>query len=312
MPKPNSDAKDVAKTAEPIHAHHGHLLCWKSILGGVLISIMSYMILAALGAGIVGSAAQNVIERQENGSALATGSGLWLGLAAVISLFLGSYFAVRVAKSITNKVGAAHGFVIGSIFFILLAVEAGSGLNTLSRGFGHLLDGMAKGTANVSSSPMVQDAVNRALGSANLKADPKTVAEGLAVRLIQGDTDSAKSYYSYQTGISGADLDAKITLLKTDFDRAVKDAGEKAARVVSDTGWSLFVTFIVGLLAALIGGRIAAHANTDRPLAAEEVDVYRATILANERGSVLPYLVGWLLGVPTSILFLIFILRAIF
>jgi hypothetical protein len=34
-------------------------------------------------------------------------------------------------------------------------------------------------------------------------------------------------------------------------------------------------------------------------------------VLSNEKGSVLPYIFGWLLGVPTSILFLIFIFRSI-
>ncbi len=35
-------------------------------------------------------------------------------------------------------------------------------------------------------------------------------------------------------------------------------------------------------------------------------------IIKSENGSALPYVAGWLLGVPTSILFLIFILRSIF
>jgi hypothetical protein len=32
----------------------------------------------------------------------------------------------------------------------------------------------------------------------------------------------------------------------------------------------------------------------------------------NKRGSVLPYVVGWLLGVPVSILFLVYLVRAVF
>lgn len=32
-------------------------------------------------------------------------------------------------------------------------------------------------------------------------------------------------------------------------------------------------------------------------------------IVNNENGSVVPYIFGWLLGVPTSILFLVFLFR---
>ncbi len=306
--------KTQTPSVEPTHDRHAHILCWKSVSAGVLISVMSYMILSALGAGLVGSAAQSVIENEQSGSALATGSVLWLGLSAVVSLFLGSYFAVRMAKSVTNKIGAAHGFVVASIFFILLMIQAGSAVSSLSRGFGRLAAGLGRGSASVVTSPFVQDAINRALGTSTLKSSPQTVAEGLADRLLMGDVDSAKAYYSYQTGLSGAEVDTKIAQLKTEFESSAKMVGEKVANAVSDTGWSLFVVFIVGLLSALIGGRTGAHANTDRPLLASELigSQMRRPAFANENGSIMPYVFGWLLGVPTSILLLIFILRSVF
>jgi hypothetical protein len=33
------------------------------------------------------------------------------------------------------------------------------------------------------------------------------------------------------------------------------------------------------------------------------------SIMKNEKGSALPYIFGWILGVPTSILFLVFLFR---
>jgi hypothetical protein len=35
-------------------------------------------------------------------------------------------------------------------------------------------------------------------------------------------------------------------------------------------------------------------------------------LIFDESGSVLPYILGWLLGVPTSILLLIMVLRSVF
>ncbi|MBC7712948.1 MAG: hypothetical protein H7177_06400 [Rhizobacter sp.] len=303
---------------EPVHGH-SHLLCWRSVFAGILISLMSYMLLSSLGAGILGLASQAAIENESGGMALATGTGLWMGISAVVSLFAGSYFAVRISKNITNKVGTAHGLVVASSFFIIVTVMASSAVGSLSMGLGHLVSGMGQGAASVGANPRVQDTINNVLGtSASLKQDPKIVSEGIATRLLAGDVESAKAYYAYQSGQTVPAVSAKIDRLQAEFTRVAKEVGEKAAAVIAGTGLSLFVTFLVGFIAAGIGGRVGAHSNAEKPLTAE--DAYMApvmgtthtTMFANQRGSALPYVFGWLLGVPASILFLIFALRTVF
>jgi hypothetical protein len=196
-------------------------------------------------------------------------------------------------------------------------ILAGTTVGSLSRGFGRLVESLGKGAANVSANPRVQDTINHALGSNNLKSDSKTVAEALAVRLLQGDYESAKSYYAYQTGLTDQEVNVKMTQLKVKYDQAAKDVEETIAVAVTNTGWSLFVTFFVGLLAALVGGRTGAYANVEKPLMVEEtnaIPLFKTNManLANEHGSALPYIFAWFLGVPTSILFLVYMLRAIF
>jgi hypothetical protein len=230
---------------EPGHFDNQHLLCWKSVLAGVLISFMTFMGLAALGTGVLGTVVQTAIETDKSDSIMASGSCLWLGLSAVVSLFLGSYFTVRISRSLTSKVGAAHGFVVASIFFILLMIGTGNAVGILSRGLAEVTFNLTQSGSNVVLSPLVPD-----------------------------------------------------------------------ARVVADAGYALALTFFVGLLGALFGGRVGAQANNERPLSVEEKErvatPYRPSTLASERGSALPYLLAWLLGVPTSILFMIFILRSVF
>ena len=292
------------------HDHH-HLLCWKSTVAGLLIALMAFLMLTALGAGVVGYTAEGLVNREQGGSALASGAGLYMGLSVVIALFCGSYFALRISRFVTAKVGAAHGFVIASLFFMILLFGAGSAIGGVVSGFASLAKGAADQTANVGSNPMIQDTVNKALGTTKLKGDPKDVAQGLTIRLLQGDVDSAKSYLAYQTDMSQADIDAKATQLKADFDAAMKKAAEKTAHAVSDASLVLFVLFLVGLIGALVGGRVGAHSNVDRPLAQVSAVGYAPT-LANQRGNMLPYVFGWLLGVPVSILILIAMLRTIF
>lgn len=186
-----------------------------------------------------------------------------------------------------------------------MIVCAGSTLGSVAKGFGSLVSGLTEKTASVSMSPFVQDTIYRTLPTSELKSDPKTVVEGLAVRLLKGDVDSAKSYYAYQTGLSTTEVDTKINQAKTEFDATVKEIGVETAEAVQAVGWALFVMFLVGLLGAIFGGRTGARGNVERPLAADP-------ILHNQRGDILPYLFGWILGVPVSILFLIFVLRSIF
>ncbi len=304
-------------TLEPTHSY-SHLLCWRTTVAGILISLMAYMLLSALGIGVVGLASQSAIENETGGLVLATGAGVWMGLSAVISLFAGSYFAVRMSKNITNKVGIAQGLVVASSFFIILTVLASSAVGSLSMGLGNIISGMGKTVTTVGASPRVQDTINNVMGStAHFKSDPAIVAEGLTVRLAQGDVESAKSYYAYQTGQTKAQVSAKIEQLKLQFDRTAKDVGEKAAAFLGGTGLSLFFVFLVGFVSAGIGGRIAAHSNAERPLTVEgafeePVTITRAQIFANQHGSAFPYILAWLLGVPASLLILIAMFRAAF
>ncbi len=263
-------------------AHHHHLVCWKSVVGGVLVSLLAFMMLTSLGASVAGFTAENLIDNESSGSTLASGAGLWLGLSVVISLFCGGYFALRISRFLTNKIGAAHGIMVASISFILLVMGAGSLIGGAAQGIGKLAQGAGQGATGLSSSPAVQDAVNRALGT-QLKSDPKDVAQGLAVRLLQGDTESAKAYYAYQTGLPAAEVDVKIAKLKTDFDQAVKTAAEKSAHAVGDAGLMLFVLFLVGLAGAIVGGRVGAHANNTRPFAVRENENRYSTSVAAAR-----------------------------
>ncbi len=164
---------------------------------------MGYMVLTALGAGVVGLTAARVIQNEKSGMALAAGAGLWLGLSAVIALFFGSYYTLRISKYVTNKIGAAHAFVIASVFFILLGMGATSSVGAISSGLSQIAQ--------------------------NLSANDVSISNGVA-----------------------------------------------ASRAVADAGWSLFATFLVGIVAAVLGGRLGAQANASRPLAAEDTEPFLA------------------------------------
>ncbi len=297
---------------ESILPNQIHLVCWKSVLAGLVVSLMTFLLLATLGAAVAGFTAEAMINRESGGGSLATGAALWMGVSIIAALFAGSYFALRVSTYVTTKIGIAHGLVIGSVFFLLMLLGIGNILGGLASGFASIGRGAGEGMTSLSSNPMVQDVVNRSFGTTTLKSDPKDVAQGLAVRLMQGNVESAKSYYAYQTGLPEAEVDAKIQELRVQFDAAVKNAGEKAADAVGDTGMTMFVLFLLGLIASMLGGGFGATSNVSKPFSRVETYSPAYAGLRNDRGGMFPYLIGWFLGVPVMVLFLIALLRIVF
>ena len=110
----------------------GGWICWKSVLGGVLVASLAYMILSALGAGVGGLTASHMIEKGENSSGLGTAAGLWLGASAILSTFLGSYFATRFSDVMHKQVAACQSIVISAVFFYLLINVANSTFGSFS------------------------------------------------------------------------------------------------------------------------------------------------------------------------------------
>lgn len=303
---------------EILNTPHKHLVCFRSVIAGLFIAAFTYVLLTALGAGVGGLTASNFVRTEEGSAAgLATGLGLWLGLSAVISLFIGAYFAVRITKFTTRKAGVSNGMVLASIFMLLMVWGIGSGVGGVAKGLAQTALAASTTAASLSSNPMIQDTVQRAIGTSNLKSSPSEVAQGLTARLVQGNTDSAKSYLAYQTGQSEAEVDQKVAQMKTEFDQKAKIVAEKTADGVATAGWSLFVTLLLGMVSASIGGATAARKNLELPMTrfADEARTAGFSLgrpLANQNGDVLPYVLGWFLGVPISILFLIAMLRTVF
>lgn len=305
--------KVVNPLQESVSTNHRSLLCWKSAVAGLLISVMAFVMLAALGAGIAGITAEGLIAREESGMVLATGTGLYMGLSLLAALFCGSYFALRISRFVTTKVGAAHGLVIASAFFLLMLLGLGNAIGGVASAFGGFAKASTSGATGLGANPAVQDLINQALEGSTFKGEPREVAQGLLIRLLQGDSDSAKNYLAYQTGQSKEEVDSKIVQLKNQFDSKAKIAAEKTARAMGNTGITLFILFLVGLIAAVMGGRTGANANVEHPFANSPGQTPMAfTTLQTQRGNVVPYIFGWLLGVPLSILLLIAMLRTVF
>lgn len=255
------------------------LVSWRSIVAGFLVSLFTFALMLSLGLAFGGIGLADGVTRQ--GATVFT--GLWLLFSSLVALFAGSYFAARISKTHTGRIGSAQGLVIAALFFGLLLYQmamaigwAGQTAITTARGVGQAA---VTGAQRATEIPAVNAAIEGAIGDLNLKSDPQTVATGLASRLIRGDVDSAKTYLAYQAGISQEEADRRIAALRERVDQAVIQAREAAAKGLQAAGWTIFLTLLIGGAAAISGGALGSLANVRKPL--EEVE--RAAVGLRER-----------------------------
>jgi hypothetical protein len=250
-------------------------ISWRAIFAGFFVSFMIYMILTSLGLAIGGSTLRGVVQGQGGGTGLSIGSGIWLVVTALVSLFIGSYLAGRVSGIVTSRVGGVQGIVVAALFFAFMISQVGAVVGALGTGLGSVIGSAGNIASNASNSPQVQAVIQDRLNDLKLKSPPDTVAQGIATRLVRGDTTGARNYLASQAGISRTEADRRLNAFKTDFQNKMRDVGTATAKAVSIAGWTLFGIFTLGALFSVFGGAAGARRNLNKPVS--EADRRRFT-----------------------------------
>ncbi len=253
-------------------AHMHALVSWRAVVAGLLISFLTMAILLSLGMAMGGVGLSDGTSAQNAGIF----TGVWFLVSALISLFAGSYFAARISTFHTNRIGSAQGLVIAALFFGLFLWQSFAAIGWAGRMTGNAIGGAASAVSGVANqaadNPTVNKIVQSQLGDLNLRSEPQTVLNGIATRMLSGDTEGAKNYLAAQAGISPTEADRRITELRTQVEQATVQARETAAGALQATGWTLFATLFLGTAAAIGGGALGSLANLRKPLTREQLD----------------------------------------
>lgn len=246
------------------------LISWRSIVAGLVVSFFFMVGFIGLGMAFGGIGMSDGTTIKNAGIF----SGVWFFASALISLFFGSYFAARISKFQSSRVGSAQGLVIAALFLCLFLYQAILTIGGIGQVTGNVIGRTAGfvGTSveKLSSSPVVRNLVEDAMGNLNLKSNPLTVARGITGRLIRGDTVGAKNYLAREAGITEAQANQRIQAAKLKIDLAVVKTRETAATALKSTGWSLFLLVFVGSISAVLGGSLGSVTNFRKPLARKE------------------------------------------
>lgn len=259
---------------EDDHATMHPLISWRSVVAGLLIAFFSMIGLLGLGMAMGG------IGLNEDTSAKGAGifTGVWFLASTLISIFVGSYFAARVSKFQTGRIGSAQGLVIAALFLGFFLYQSVSAIVGMGGAAGSMIGKSAvaigTGASRVAQRPGVMATIGRyaedALGDLNLRSEPTVVARGVADRVVHGDSEGAKNYLARQAGITPEEADARIAQLKTRADRVIDEAKVATGNALQATGWSLFLLVILGALSSVLGGALGSVANFRNPLSREQ------------------------------------------
>lgn len=243
------------------------LVSWRSILAGLIFSVICYVALTALGVALMGASVDDLIgQTRDDASGLAMGTGAWIIISALLSLTVGGYFAARISNLVTGKIGGAQGIVIASLFFSLLLYGAGTAFGLMGRSMGGAVRSMSGTAGGLFSNQVVQDTIEQSFEGLNLKSPPEVVAKGVAARLLRNDADGAKSYLAFQSGVPVTEVDARITAMGTEMQAGLERAAAATAKGMQAAGWTVFLTLFLGVISCVFGGLLGARANNRKPL----------------------------------------------
>lgn len=242
------------------------LICWRSVIGGFLVAMLTMVGFLGLGMAMGG------IGMDEDTSARSVGmfSGIWFLAATVVSIFMGSYYSARVSSFRIARVGSAQGILIATLFLGFFLYQTIMGLGAAGKAAGSFIGKSAEvvgaGTEKAMNSPVISEMFEDRMADLNLKSDAKAVATGVASRLLRGNTQGAKNYLAAQAGITPEQADVRLAEFRGDMERYADQAKLATASALRATGWSLFSIVVLSVLAAIGGGMLGSRANMTTPI----------------------------------------------
>lgn len=266
---------------------------WSAVFAGWLLATGIAFLMYVLGLA-VGFTAIDVSDVDASAKGLGIGTAVWLVLTWAVSLFLGGMFASWFDGTTDRSLGSMHGVSVWALATAVTVVLAALGTSNVLQGGASLVKGgavagataaAAQGGSGMVDGPtaglqadlkqQVAQAMTRAAGaSASAPAaggtqvnsaearkameqidGPTTAA--VAGELLRGNTEAAKSRLAAGTTLSRGEVDQVVQGLAQQVERAkaqAKEAADKAAKYASAAMWAMFLSSLIALIAAALGG----------------------------------------------------------
>lgn len=266
----------------------GSQVSWGAIVAGWVVAAGVAWLLYQLGAAIgltVADPAQD--DAAALGKGLSIGAAVWVVLTWMASLFVGGWFAGRVAGRATARNGALHGVAVWGFTAVISIVVGFMGLANIAQGGAALIGGTAQiGAAGASKAAQgggegstaleaeIKQAISQNLASAGggnasradinqamNQLDAKTLTS-ISARLLRGDTEGAKNVIAINTSLNRQQVDSVISGLSAQVPRykaEVEQKAQAATKYTSALVWTTFISTLLALGFAMWGGAAGAR-----------------------------------------------------
>jgi hypothetical protein len=188
---------------------------WGSVIAGVILSLVAYLILSVLGAAI-GMSALPPMSRPNALQGFGFGSGAYLVVMTVVAVFTGSYFAGRCAPVL----GWLHGLLAWAVMILMVVYGATS-----------LVGSAVSAAGSIAATGATVGAAASPSGSAGAMANSLT-------QRVQGAVASATA----EASSPQAEADAR-------------QAADIAALGIARASWFSFAALVVGAIISIVSGQ---------------------------------------------------------
>ena len=241
-------------------------LSFKSIFAGWFIAtgIAALLYLAGLALGF---SSFNSWDAADSAKGIGIGTAIWMVLTWVTALFLGGMFASWFDGRNDDTIGAVHGLTVWGVSMVATAIWVAFGLSQAVTTHGAIasLHAVHSGTGTTSApgvpaAVMVLDANIAHLITTDGKKDRRWSAP-ITTALIAGHEDTASALLAAESGTSQSDAAASLARLAPETQAATREtkaAADAAAHYAAMTLWIAFISALLALIAAALGGWLGA------------------------------------------------------
>jgi hypothetical protein len=206
---------------------------WGAIFAGTVVAMVTEIVLTLLGLSI----GLGVVSQAPTTNALSSvgiGAAIWLAVSTLISLFVGGYFAGRLAGMPTKPDGALNGVVVWGLATLLSIFLATSAIGGAVSGItGILGQGLQVATKSVTSvAPEAAEAV---------KQNPRQAKQEAQQALKQAKQQVQQVKRQAQQAMGQVQKEATQT-------------ARQAAPIAAGTALGGFISLVLGAIAAALGG----------------------------------------------------------
>jgi hypothetical protein len=273
-------AATVNQVSAPAIAHAAlRRISWGAVFAGAIVALAVELMLGVLGVG-VGASAIKVGAGTSPMSGLGLGAAIWFVISALIAIYIGGWVAGKLAGVPTRTDGALHGFITWALATLALFYLLSTAVGALMGGAASFLEsaaGIAAKGANITA-PAMTNAFSTATGTApqdvrnqagDVAKDPRfqtVVADVMRNGQVSPqDHQALVGLVAQHQGIPQAQAETEVSHWEQELQQARSKATRAANRAAGDTARASIWTFIMLILALIVGcggGAVGAPENS--------------------------------------------------